>query len=117
MPRTESRGIRLSEALPFLTTKGRAPTPTISGGAVVCSAHTGETMKRSQSLYSRHTPALTPDAFKPLQDAVHQALAMQNLELKREIAGRDRRIASLEGSIRELRKAAMLPKLTVGPKQ
>jgi hypothetical protein len=51
-------------------------------------------------------PPLTPDPFKPVptaKDAVHEALGLSLLDAKREIAGRDKRIAVLEATVRELR--------------
>lgn len=59
-------------------------------------------------------PPLTPSYEAPHQsahvsewhaygDRVHQALAETLLDLRRDISGRDRRIATLEAQVRELR--------------
>jgi hypothetical protein len=51
-------------------------------------------------------PPLTPNFAAPVpmqQDAVNVALAMQNIELRREITGRDKRITTLEAQVKELR--------------
>jgi hypothetical protein len=52
-------------------------------------------------------PPLTPNFAQPVptqRDAVNTALAMQNLELRKEISGRDRRVTTLEATVKELRK-------------
>ena len=63
-------------------------------------------MKRPTKRPAPKFAPLTPDFSRPVptvRDSVNEELATSNLFLRRELAGRDKRLTQLEATVKELR--------------